>query len=155
SSAGRDRRRSHRRNSSFPHSVRRSQHRTVMSKPKGEQNPTAVVMQAIETASHVDARGRRITVKTLNAMQMYRLAKLLGREATPSSSDMASIAATVCQIDATKIAFPSSERDVEFLLQQLDFDGLFAATEALKKLAPADEAEQKERELAEAEAAKN
>jgi hypothetical protein len=126
-----------------------------MTKPKGEQTPTAVVTQAVETASHVDARGRRITVKALNALQIYRLSKVLGREATPSSTDMASLAATVCQIDATKIAFPSTERDVEFLLQQLDFDGLFAATEALKKLAPADDAEQKEREQAEADAAKN
>lgn len=112
-----------------------------MSKAKSEQTPSEVVAATVQTASHIDAKGRRITVKRLNALQLYRLAKLPGASSNPAAQDMATIVCTVTKIDAEPVAFPTNERDVEFLIQRLDFEGIAAAAEALKKLSEGDDAE--------------
>jgi hypothetical protein len=92
-------------------------------------------LTATVSASHLDARNRLITVRRLNALQFYRLTKALGATASnPAAMDLAMVACTVFKIDATPIALPANEREVEFLIQQLDFDGIAAAGEALKKL---------------------
>lgn len=110
-----------------------------MSDPKPEQNETTSVR---DTATVSDAKGRVITVRRLNALQVYRLTKALGASASnPATADMATLASTVCRINTTDIAFPVSEKDVEFLIQQLDFEGIAAAAEALKLLNEADQAE--------------
>ena len=95
-----------------------------------------VAKTALSTASHLDARGRLITVNRLNALQFYRMTKTMGgtNSINAATMDLAVIASSVKKIDATDIAFPGTEREVEFLIQQLDFDGLAAAGEALKKL---------------------
>lgn len=106
-----------------------------MSTQQREQTATDITSQLRESASHVDARGRRITVSSLNALQIYRLTKVLGPfSSNAATMDMATLACTVRKIDATDIAFPATEREVEFLIQQLDFDGITAAGEALRKL---------------------
>jgi hypothetical protein len=106
-----------------------------MSKAKGEQTPTESVASVQDTASQLDARGRRITVKRLNALDYYRLTKVMGRAASNEATmGMAMLAVTVRRIDTQDIAMPASEKDVEFLMQQLDFDGIAAAGEALKQL---------------------
>ena len=101
---------------------------------------TETLASMIDTASHLDERGRLITVSRLNALQFYRLSKTLGASASnPATMDLATIASSVKKIDAENIAVPSSEREVELLIQRLDFDGLAAAGEALKKMNDADE----------------
>jgi hypothetical protein len=103
-----------------------------------EETPTETIAKIPDTASHLDARGRRITVNRMNALQFYRLTKVMGMDASNAAAmDLAVIASSVKKIDATDIAMPSTERDVEFLIQQLDFDGIAAAGEALKKLGAA------------------
>ena len=87
-----------------------------------------------QTQSHPDARGRLIVVNRLNALQYYRLTKAMGAAAAnPAAMDMATLASSVRRIDTLDIAIPANEREVEFLIQQLDFDGIAAAGEALKK----------------------
>jgi len=62
---------------------------------------------------------------------------------TAVAMDLASIACAVTEIDGERIFFPAVERELEHLMQRLDFDGLQAVSEALKSLAPpADEQEQ-------------
>lgn len=98
------------------------------------ETPTETIAK-IDTASHLDARNRLITVNRLNALQFYRLTKVMTENSSNKAAmDLAIIASSVKKIDATDIAMPSTEREVEFLIQQLDFDGLAAAGEALKKL---------------------
>jgi hypothetical protein len=102
---------------------------------KAPHETPSQVVGSKETASHTDARGRLITVNRLNALQFYRLTKAMGVNANnPATMDLAVIASSVKKIDATDIAMPSTEREVEFLIQQLDFDGIAAAGEALKNL---------------------
>lgn len=85
------------------------------------------------TANRLDKRGRRIVVKPLNALDYYRVSRALGASAAsnPATLDLAMIACAVRKIDILPIAMPTTERDVEFLIQQLDFDGLEAAGLAL------------------------
>jgi hypothetical protein len=105
-----------------------------MSKVKSE-TPTETIAQIADSASHLDAKGRLITVNRLNALQFYRLTKVMGaNSANAATMDLAIIASSVKKIDATLVSMPASEREVEFLIQQLDFDGIAAAGEALKKL---------------------
>lgn len=114
---------------------------------KPEQNETTT-KSVKDTASFTDTKGRLITVRRLNALQVYRLTKALGASASnPATADMATLACTVCRINTQDIAFPLTEKDVEYLIQQLDFEGIAAAAEALKLL--------NENDLAEIEAAKN
>lgn len=103
------------------------------------ETPTETIAKTTDTASHLDAKGRLITVINLNALQFYRLTKVLGASANNAAAmELAVIASSVKKIDATEIAMPSTELEVEFLIQQLDFEGLTAAGEALKKLGKTD-----------------
>lgn len=123
-----------------------------MSKAKAE-TPSQVVAEAANSSDWaMDAKGRRITVSRLDALQYYRLTKAMGAVASNAASmDFAMIAATVRKIDATSFPIPATERDVEFMIQQLGFEGINAAGVALAKLNGQDEETQK----AELEAAKN
>ena len=103
------------------------------------ETPTETIGKINDTATHLDAKGRLITVNRLNALQFYRLTKVMSENSgNAAAMDLAIIASSVKKIDATAIAMPSTEREVEFLIQQLDFDGIAAAGEALKKLAKTD-----------------
>jgi hypothetical protein len=103
------------------------------------ETPSQIV-SAQDTASHSDAKGRVISVKRLNALQFYRLTKVMGASSSNAAAmDMAMIASSVRKIDATPVAMPTTEREVEFLIQQLDFDGIAGAAEALGKLVAKDD----------------
>jgi len=115
-----------------------------------EENPGETTKGGRRTAWHVDARGRRIEVSSLNALDYYRFSKVMG-PSSDAAMDMAAVVATVRKINTTHYAMPSNERDVELLIQELDFDGIAAAGIALGKLAKVTEGEAKN----EVDAAKN
>lgn len=108
-----------------------------MSKAKSvAEVPAESLTKTADVATAYDSKGRLIAVKRLNALQFYRLTKAMGASSSNASAmDLATIASSVTKIDAENIAMPSTESDVEFLIQQLDFEGLTAAGEALKSLA--------------------
>jgi hypothetical protein len=100
-----------------------------------QEAPSALISATRDKVLITDARGRVISVGRLNALQYYRLTKAMGATGNnPATMDLAVIASSVRRIDTTDIAMPHTEREVEFLLQQLDFDGLAAAGEGLKQL---------------------
>ena len=108
-----------------------------MREEEAPETPSQTIVNAVETRFHVDAKGRRIEVRQLNALQVYRLNKVLGAAANnAAAADMATLACTVIKIDAQPVAMPATEREVEFLIKQLGFEGF---AEALKKFAPVDE----------------
>jgi hypothetical protein len=79
-----------------------------------------------------DKRGRVIAVRKLNALQIYRLTKAMGASASNAEAmNLAIIASSVSRIDTFDFAFPAKERDIEFLIEKLDFDGIAAAGEGL------------------------
>lgn len=85
-----------------------------------------------EAATRTDARGRRITVKRLDPIQLYRLTKMMGQAANSEASvNLAMLAAAVREIDGAPEPFPTNESQIEAMLQRLGFDGIDAAAEAL------------------------
>ncbi len=99
--------------------------------------PTGRVAATQSKVLVTDARGRVIAVKKLTALDYYQLTKAMGESATnPVLMDLAITAASVTRIDTTDLAFPRSEKDVEFAIQFLDFDGVKAAGEGLRQLNP-------------------
>lgn len=100
-----------------------------------DMTPTEVLKNT-DRQTAVDARGRVIAVERLNALSYYRLTKLLGASANNNATlDIAVIAAAVRRIDTLDLAMPTKESDLHYVIQTLDFDGLGAAGEALKKFA--------------------
>jgi hypothetical protein len=105
-----------------------------------QETPSEVVAKAAaETATAQDSKGRAITVHRLNALLYYRLTKAMGATASNAATmELAVIAASVKAIDDDEIMPPATEREVEHLMQRLDFHGLNAAGEALKQLGEKD-----------------
>src|SRR5579871_4589717 len=118
-----------------------------------ETSPTqTLAKRAKKEGSATDARGRLIAVSQLDALQYYNLIKVLGPAAENQSAlDFAMMAATVRKINTTEFPLPTSEKDIQFVIQQLDFDGIAAAGEALKAM----NATAEDNAKAEGEAAKN
>jgi hypothetical protein len=98
--------------------------------------PSAVVVNAAKDREIVtDERGRTIIVQKLTLLDFYLLTKAMGEDSSNQTlMDMAITASAVRRIDTTDFAKPHSETDVRFLMQLLDFDGLKAAGEGLKKV---------------------
>jgi hypothetical protein len=107
---------------------------TITLHDKSETPSQAIAKAAQETATVTDKRGRALTVGRLDALSYYRLTKAMGQTATNTATmELASIAAAVREIDGEPVAF-RTENEIEFLIKRLDFDGLEAAAEGLKKL---------------------
>jgi hypothetical protein len=98
--------------------------------------PSQTIARAANaTATRTDKRGRRIVVKRFNALQFFRLTRILGDGiANSATMNLAMAAASVCAIDGDDETFPNTQRELESIIQRLDFDGLDAAGEALKDL---------------------
>jgi hypothetical protein len=101
-----------------------------------DEKPSAIVAAAAQTKILVsDQRGRVLSVQKMNLLNYYMLTRAMGEAANnPALMDMATTAAAVRRIDTTDFAMPSTEADVRFLMQMLDFDGLKAAGEGLRQL---------------------
>jgi hypothetical protein len=86
------------------------------------------------TASHVDARGRRITVRKLTALDFYRLTKLVPPPQNEMTMNMATTAIACASIDDDPVTFPLTELQLDAIIQRLDFDGFTAVNEALASM---------------------
>jgi hypothetical protein len=108
-----------------------------------EMPSTVVAGAAQDKVLVTDDRGRVIAVQKLNLLNFYFLTRAMGDSSSNASlMDMAITAASVRGINEKKFAMPNTETDVRLLLQMLDFDGLKAAGEGLRKLhSKTDEAE--------------
>jgi len=98
---------------------------------------TAELAAAAKTKVLVtDARGRVIVVHRLSVLDYYRLTKATGDTINDRTLNMAVIAAAVRRIDTLDFPFPSSEKDIEFVLQMLESDGFEAAAKGVGQLLP-------------------
>jgi hypothetical protein len=104
----------------------------------GEARTSATEQLAAAAQTKVlvtDARGRVIAVHKLTALNYYQLTRAMGESADSAAlMDLAVTAASVRRIDTLDFGFPSREKDVEFLIQMLDFEGIKAAGEGLRQL---------------------
>jgi hypothetical protein len=79
----------------------------------------------------LDARGRTIEVRPLNAIETYRLLKITKATGGEGYFGMAAMAASVRGIDGDPEAFINNDRDIEAMVQRLGNDGLAAVAKAL------------------------
>ena len=95
---------------------------------------------APEAPAHeaADARGRKIALRKLNALDRMRLSELVGGENAKNEAYMtyATLAYHVASIDGDAVPKPATKAQLEALVQRLDEDGLAAAVKALPGLYP-------------------
>src|ERR1700733_9041877 len=85
-----------------------------------------------------DAKGRKIVVKTLDTLEEYRLAKIMGESGESSwARSIALQAASVREIEGEPEAFPNSDREIEAMVQRLGSEGFEAVSRAHTDLAKA------------------
>jgi hypothetical protein len=79
-----------------------------------------------------DANGRQIGVKPLKAIDMFRLTKAMGEDASNAALfRQAMVAVAAAEIDGEPVARPSSMMTIEALISRLDFAGFVAVSSAL------------------------
>ena len=86
-------------------------------------------------ATVVDARGRIIKVRQLNALEHYRLTQVSAASGNPATANYEIMAASVIEINGVPEHFPTKKNNLEATIGILDFDGLEAVAAALKELA--------------------
>ena len=97
------------------------------------QAPTpsqAIVANRPAGETVTDSLGRQLTVRRVDPVQFYRLTKILG-EVPQTALNIAMTAVSVVGIDGEHVGFPSSNIQIENLIQRLGYEGLGAATKAL------------------------
>jgi hypothetical protein len=83
----------------------------------------------------IDAKGRKIVVRPLDALEEFRLAKIMG--AYGDSAWARSIALQACSVrefEGEQEAFLSNDRDIEAMVQRLGSEGFDAVGKALVEL---------------------
>ncbi|MDR3473338.1 MAG: hypothetical protein P4M09_16890 [Devosia sp.] len=81
-----------------------------------------------------DAKGRVLVVKKMAPLQRMRLLKAVGSENANNAPYLgyAALAASVSEIDGEAVTFPTTEAQVEFLVQRLGDEGLDAIGQAVR-----------------------
>lgn len=87
-------------------------------------------------ASHVvtDRRGRRLTVRPLTALDTLRLLKAAGPSLAQNEAwlAMAGLVFCISDIDGVPVPAPTTESQIEALVDRLGEDGLAAIAQALE-----------------------
>jgi hypothetical protein len=99
-----------------------------------------LIAAAARLATASDSLGRRLTVRRLTALDRLRLFKAVGPELAqnPPYFGMAALAASVIDIDGVPVPPPTTEAQLEGLVQRLGDEGietvacLFEVTEPAK-----------------------
>lgn len=106
------------------------------SSPAAVETPSeTMVRAAVKTGEITDARGRRISVRRLSALDRMRLYAAAGPELSNNIQwiGVAAVAASCAAIDGDPVPKPASRMQVEALVERLDDDGLEAIAEVYKK----------------------
>ena len=84
-----------------------------------------------------DAKGRRIGVKKLSALDMFELSCLMGdHSGNQAAYAQAMLAMSVVELDGVNSPRPSNMLTLKARIAVLDFDGFSAVSEALASAAP-------------------
>lgn len=83
--------------------------------------------------SETDAFGRLITVRKLRPGEQVALMRMGDTEVTPAINTM-TVGASVCKIDDLDYTFPKNIGELNAVLNVLDEEGLFAATNAFIRI---------------------
>lgn len=101
----------------------------------GEAGTEKPETRALPLGTIIDARGRKIVVKSLDALEEFRLAKIMGPHGESSwARSIALQACAVRSIDGDPEAFINNDRDIELMVQRLGSEGFEAVSTALAEL---------------------
>ena len=94
-----------------------------------------IVRSAIKTLTVVDQKGRRLSLRRLTALDTLRLFKAAGPVLSQNGPwlTMAGLAFSVLEIDGIPVPAPSTEAQVEGLIERLGDDGLAAIADTIKE----------------------
>ena len=103
----------------------------------------AIIAAATAERQVVDGMGRKITVRSLTALDKLRIFKAAGPELSLNQPwlAVAVLAGSVSAIDDVPIPFPANEAHIESLVGRLGDAGLEAVAEAIEPLSRLDEKE--------------
>ena len=98
--------------------------------------PTEQIVATASSAMDVrDRRGRAIKVRHLTALDTLRLLKAAGPILAQNQSwlSMAMLAMSVTEIDHIPVPFPTSEAQIESMVEKLGEDGIEAIADAVDR----------------------
>jgi hypothetical protein len=100
-----------------------------------EMAPSQIIIREAEKSFEVyDARGRSLTLRRLTALDTLRLFKAAGPVLSQNEPwlAMAGMAYSVLEVDGVPVPSPTSEAQIEALIDRLSEEGLAAIADALK-----------------------
>ena len=99
----------------------------------------AIMDEAARAFSTVDAKGRRLSLRRLTALDTLRLFKAAGPVLAQNEPwlSMAGLAFSVLEIDEVPVPAPVTESQIEGLIDRLGDEGLAAIASTLKDEVPA------------------
>jgi hypothetical protein len=107
----------------------------IHSNADGAETAPAATASKLPPGTVIDAKGRKVVVRPLNPIELYRLAKVMGQAADSDfARNYASFAACVREFDGEPEAFVNSDREIEAMMQRLGTEGLEAVNQALDDL---------------------
>jgi hypothetical protein len=94
----------------------------------------AIVRESIKTASVIDGKGRRLVLRCLTALDTLRLFKAAGPVLAQNEPwlSMAGLAFSVLEIDGVPVPPPTTEPQIESLIDRLGDEGLSAIADTFK-----------------------
>jgi hypothetical protein len=107
-----------------------------------------IVAAANKEVQVTDARGRKLSVRRLGALDRARLFKAIGGQNSQNAPylGMAMLASSVTTMDDIPLPFPATDREVEAAIARLDDDGINAVADALSgTMAPEEQVSESDR----------
>jgi hypothetical protein len=94
----------------------------------------AIIREAVKTFTAVDRAGRRLLLRRLTALDTLRLFKAAGPVLAQNEPwlSMAGLAFSVMEIDGVPMPSPSTEPQIESLIDRLGDEGLAAIADMMK-----------------------
>ncbi len=98
----------------------------------------AILREAANTLIKIDARGRKLLLRRLTALDTLRLFKAAGPTLAQNEPwlAMAALAFAVLEIDGVPVPTPSTEGQIEALVERLGDEGLSAVADYSKDEEP-------------------
>jgi hypothetical protein len=93
-----------------------------------------IIREAAGVLTTVDSKGRRLTLRRLTALDTLRLFKAAGPLLAQNEAwlSMAGLAFSILDIDGIPVPTPSTEPQIENLIERLGDEGLAAIADAIK-----------------------
>jgi hypothetical protein len=93
----------------------------------------AIIRESVKVSAVVDSKGRRLAVRRLTALDTLRLFKAAGPVLAQNEPwlSMAGLAFSVLEIDSIPVPAPTTESQIESLIERLGDEGLAAIADAI------------------------